>query len=129
MTAPSADDIGALAAAAFAGFPETIRARADTVVIRVAEFAPDEVLAELGIANPLDLTGCYLGVALTERSALDIAPMPDEVWLYRRAILEEWSARGDVTLGALVAHILVHEIAHHFGWTDEEIAAIDPWWQ
>ncbi len=53
--------------------------------------------------------------------------MPDEVWLYRRAILDEWAERGDVALDALVAHVLVHELAHHFGWSDEDIARIDDW--
>jgi len=127
LTAPSLDDIGALAAAAFEALPAVFRDQCRGLVIRVAESADDATLEEMGIADPLDLTGLYQGMAMTERSIADSGTMPDEVWLYRRAILDEWAARGDVALGALVTHVLVHEIAHHFGWSDAEIAAIDDW--
>ena len=86
-----------------------------------------ETLAELEVEDAFELTGLYQGVALTEKSVMDIATEPDTVWLYRRPILEEWAERGDVTLAALVAHVLIHEIAHHFGYSDDDIAAIDDW--
>ena len=60
---------------------------------------------------------------------MDIVDRPDTIWLFRRPILDEWSERGNVTLGQLVAHVLIHELAHHFGWSDAEIAAIDRWWE
>lgn len=125
--APSLEDIEEIAEAAFAALPEAVRAQTGRVVIRVADWADDQVLQELGIEDPLELTGLYDGIALTEKSQDDVAPMPDAVWLYRRAILDEWAERGGVTLSALVSHILVHEIAHHFGWSDEDIAAVDDW--
>ncbi|MEO0820284.1 MAG: metallopeptidase family protein [Pseudomonadota bacterium] len=128
LIAPSIADIEALAATARASLPAAIRGHLESLVIRVADFAPEEALAALGMDDPFTLTGLYEGTALPHKSVEEIAPMPDTVWLFRRAILDEWADRGDVALGDLVAHILVHEIAHHFGWSDAEIAAIDPWW-
>ena len=126
-TAPSAEDFEEMAAAAFAAMPEIFRVRCGNVLIRIADFADDEVLEELGIEDAFDLTGLYSGIALTEKSVSDVVQAPDSVWLFRRPILDEWAARGDVGLDALIAHVLVHEIAHHFGMSDEQIAAIDDW--
>lgn len=123
--APGLDDIAALAERAFAGLPEKFRSLAGDVVFRVDEFADDEVLDELGIDDPFDLTGLYQGVDLRRRSVLDPSPAPARVFLYRRAILDEWAARGDVSLGELVTHVLVHEIGHHFGLSDPDIHAIE----
>lgn len=127
MTAPTLEDIERMARAAFEALPEAFRRPCEGLVIRVADFADDETLDEMGIDDPFALTGLYCGVALTEKSVSDVAREPDAVWLYRRPILEEWIERGDVELGRLVAHVLVHEIAHHFGYSDEDIAAIDDW--
>jgi predicted Zn-dependent protease with MMP-like domain len=82
------------------------------------------LLAEMGIEDPFELSGLYMGVDLTQRSIMDPAPAPAMVFLYRRAILDEWIDRGDVTLAELVAHVLVHEIGHHFGLSDEQMDAI-----
>ncbi|MEO1469565.1 MAG: metallopeptidase family protein [Pseudomonadota bacterium] len=117
-----------MAEAALAALPPAFHAAAEGVLVRVEELADDETLATLGLEDPYELTGLYDGRALTTRSTDDLPTLPDTVWLYRRAILDEWIARGDVTLGALVTHVLVHEIAHHLGWSDADIAAIDPWW-
>lgn len=87
------------------------------------------MLAGLGIEDPFELTGLYDGIPLTEKSVMDQPMGPDTVWLFRRAILDEWVDRGNVTLRELVAHVTVHEFAHHFGWSDDDIAAIDPWWE
>lgn len=125
--APSLADLEAFALAAFAGLPEAFRAACAGVAIRVEDFPDDDTLDELGIDDPYDLTGLYLGTALTEKSSGDQPVAPDQVILYRRPILEEWIDRGDVALDRLVAHVLVHEIAHHLGWSDEEIAAVDDW--
>lgn len=127
VTAPSLEEFGALAEAARAALPEPFRRHAADVSLRVAELADAETLAELGIKDPLALTGLYCGRALIDRTGAETGALPDEVWLYRRAILDEWAERGDVALDALVAHVLVHELAHHFGWSDEDIARIDDW--
>ena len=127
LTAPSLADIERLARAAYDALPQVFRQRCEGLLIRVADFADEETLAELEIESAFELTGLYQGIALTEKSVMDVAPEPDAVWLYRRPILDEWAERGEVTLAALVAHVLVHEIAHHFGYSDDDIAAIDDW--
>lgn len=127
--APHAGDIEDMARAAIAALPEAYRAAAEAVALRVEEFAPDDMLDDLGIDDVFELTGLYDGVPLTEKSVMDQPDRPDAIWLFRRAILDEWAARGDIALYDLVAHVYVHELAHHFGWTDEQIAAIDRWWE
>jgi predicted Zn-dependent protease with MMP-like domain len=123
--APSLDDLAALAEAAFAALPQAFRRMTGDVQFRVLDFAPDEVLDELGIEDAFELTGLYQGVDLGRRSVFDPAPQPSMVFLYRRPILDEWAERGDVSLDELVAHVLVHEIGHHFGLSDADIAAIE----
>ncbi len=115
LTAPSLADIERIARAAYDALPPVFRQRCEGLLIRVADFADEETLAEMEIGNAFELTGLYQGIALTEKSVMDVAPEPDSVWLYRRPILDEWAERGDVTLAALVGHVLIHEIAHHFG--------------
>lgn len=128
-TAPDADRIEALAREALAALPAEFAGPAAQVALRIEDFAPEEFLDELQIDDGFELTGLYEGVPLTEKSVSDQPLAPDTIWLFRRAILDEWAARGDVTLGELVAHVLVHELAHHFGWSDEDIARIDRWWE
>ena len=123
--APSLDDFAALAEAAFKALPGNFRALAGDVVLRVDDFASDEVLDDLGIADPFELTGLYQGVDLGRRSVLDTGVEPSMVFLYRRPILDEWTERGDVSLGELIAHVLVHEIGHHFGLSDDDIHRIE----
>jgi len=127
--APDAAAIEELARGAIAGLPPEFAAPAAQVVLRIEDFASEEFLDELEIDDPLELTGLYDGVPMTEKSPSDPQHFPDTVWLFRRAILDEWAARGDVTLGQLVAHVVIHEFAHHFGWSDEDIAVIDRWWE
>ncbi|MDP3852701.1 metallopeptidase family protein [Phenylobacterium sp.] len=123
--APSLDDLADLAQAAFAALPKGFRDMAGEVVFRVDDFAADEVLDALGIPDAFELTGLYQGVDLSHRSVFDPSPEPSRVFLYRRPILDEWAERGDVTLQDLVAHVLVHEIGHHFGLSDDDIHAIE----
>ena len=123
--APSLDDLALLAEAAFAGLPEGFRELAGDVIFRVDDFPSKEVLDELGIEDPFGLTGLYSGVSLAERSGFGSEPEPSRIFLYRRPILDEWAERGDVTLEELVAHVLVHEIGHHFGLSDPDIEAIE----
>lgn len=105
------------------------RAAASQIVLRIEDFAPQDVLEAMGMQDPFALTGLYEGVPLTEKSVTDPSFHPDVIWLFRRPILDEWAERGTVSLQELVTHVLVHELAHHFGWSDEDIARIDPWWE
>lgn len=123
--APSLDDFAALAETAFAGLPEAFRKMAGEVLFRVEDFADEAVLDALGIEDPFDLTGLYHGVDVGHRWAFGPAPEPSMVFLYRRPILDEWAERGDVTLEALIEHVLIHEIGHHFGLSDAQIEAIE----
>ena len=136
MTQPLADShapdlaaFEAMADAAIDALPGPYAEAARDVVLRIEDFAPDAMLDELEIDSPFELTGLYDGIPLTEKSVMDQPMGPDTIWLFRRPILDEWADRGNVTLGALVAHVLVHELAHHFGWSDAQIAAVDPWWE
>ena len=126
--APTLAEIEALALTARDALPGQFAGPARAVVLRVEEFATDDLLIEMGIEDAFDLTGLYEGIPMTEKSVSDPGG-PDLIWLFRRPILDEWAARGDVTLGALVAHVYVHELAHHFGWSDDDIAMIDRWWE
>ncbi len=127
-TAPDAGEIETLARALIDALPEAFRAPARDVALRVEELASDAMLVDLDMDHPFELTGLYEGIPLTERSISDQPTQPDTIWLFRRAILDEWIERGDIPLGDLVAHVYVHELAHHFGWSDEDIAKIDQWW-
>jgi predicted Zn-dependent protease with MMP-like domain len=122
--APSLDDFETLARAAWENIPAALRAMAGDVVFRIEDFAEDAVLHDFGIEDPFELTGLYAGVDLTRQSFSDPVPTTPMVFLYRRPILDEWIARGDVTLQELVAHVLIHEIGHHFGLSDDQIDAI-----
>ena len=125
QAAPSLDEITAMAEAAFAALPAVFRRMTGDVVFHVQDFADEQVLADLEIEDPFDLTGLYSGAHVGLRDAMGPAPETSRVFLYRRPILDEWCERGDVALSELVAHVLIHEIGHHFGLTDEQIEAIE----
>ncbi len=136
MTNPSPDSIAPslalieeLAHEAISTLPAPFREPATHIRIRVEEFAEDEMLQELGVDDAFDLTGLYDGIPLTEKSTADQMTRPDVVWLFRRPILDEWAERGNVSIQEIVSQVVIHEIAHHFGWSDEQIAAIDRWWE
>lgn len=114
---------------AVATLPEPWREAATHIRLRIEDFPPDDILDAMQIEDPFELTGLYDGVPLTEKSVMDQPLGPDVIWIFRRPVLEEWIERGNVSLGELVSHVLVHELAHHFGWSDDQIAAIDPWWE
>jgi len=123
--APSLDDFEHLARAAYDGLPQRFRALLGDVVFRVAEFASDDVLDELGIEDPFALMGLFEGRGLPQRGAFEqTGEMPNLIFLYRRAILDYWAESSD-TLGAVVTHVLVHEIGHHFGFSDADMEAIE----
>ena len=118
---PTLEDFAALAEAALKSLPQPFKSMVGEVQMRILDFAEDEVLDELGIEDPFQLTGLYQGPDLRTRSLFDPAPRPSMVFLYRRAILDEWCEHADVQLGELIAHVLIHEIGHHFGLSDDDI--------
>jgi predicted Zn-dependent protease with MMP-like domain len=123
--APSLDDLAALAEAAFKRIPAPFRQAAGDVEFRVEDFADEETLDALGLEDPFELSGLYHGADLGRRSVLDPLPAVSRIFLYRRPILDEWAERPEVTLGALVEHVLIHEIAHHLGLSDADIHRIE----
>ena len=122
--APSADEIEALARRALEGLPSPFSEHLRDVVLLVEDFADDETLRAMEIEDPFDLTGIYDGIPLTERSVEHSGTLPDRIRLFRRPILDEW-ADGKDTLEHLVAHVLIHEVGHHFGLSDEDMHALE----
>jgi predicted Zn-dependent protease with MMP-like domain len=125
LKAPSLDDFDVLAHAAYAKLPgEFLRLTGD-VLVAVDEFPEDEVLEELELESPFDLLGLFQGIGLAHAGALaETGQMPNRVTLYRRPILDYW-AENEETLGAIITHVLIHEIGHHFGLSDEDMEAIE----
>ena len=124
VKAPSLGALETLAEGAFRRLPQKFRALCEGLVIRVEDFPTEEVLDELDAESEFDLLGLFQGVGLPFRSESASGQMPNMVWLYRRPILDYW-AEHDETLGAIITHVLVHEIGHHFGLSDDDMAAIE----
>jgi predicted Zn-dependent protease with MMP-like domain len=122
--APSFAEFEATANAAYKKLPAAFRDMTKDVLIRVADFPTDDVLDSLGIDSPFGLLGLYQGVDLTRQSVLDISPLPEMIFLYRRPILDYWASHED-RLGDIITHVLVHEIGHHFGLSDDDMARIE----
>jgi len=122
--APDAALIERLARAALARIPEPFQAHLADIVLLVEEFADDETLDALGIDDPFGLSGLYHGRPVGEKSAFDSGGLPDRIHLYRRAILDEWVETGE-SLERLVAHVVVHEVGHHFGLSDADMHALE----
>jgi predicted Zn-dependent protease with MMP-like domain len=122
--APSLDEIERMADEAYQQLPEQFRALCKDLVIRVTEYPTEEVLDSMGIESELDLLGLFQGVGLPFQSESNAGQMPNMVWLYRVPILLYW-AEHDETLTSIVTHVLVHEIGHHFGLSDDDMAAIE----
>ncbi|WP_417487102.1 metallopeptidase family protein [Maricaulis sp.] len=123
--APGLDEMEAIATRAFAELPAEMRQLCAGLEIFITDFADPETLAAVGLDDPFDLTGVYIGVDLTRKTVADPTPAPDRVVLFRRPILDEWAAQGAITLDELVTHVLVHEIGHHFGLSDEDMHRIE----
>jgi len=121
---PSLADLEALANAAYTALPAEFRRHIKNVAIRIEDFPDEETEREMGLESPFDLLGLYRGVSLAHRSHIDPAPMPDMVFLYRRPILDYWCETGE-DLAHVVRHVLIHEIGHHFGFSDEDMEAIE----
>jgi predicted Zn-dependent protease with MMP-like domain len=122
--APDAAEFERLAEAAIARMPEHFRRHLEGVVLRIDDFADEDVLAELGIEDPFELTGLYTGRPIGEQSSLLSGELPAMIHLFRRPLLDEWAETG-VSLEALVAHVIVHEAGHHFGFSDDDMHAIE----
>ncbi len=122
--APDAAEIERLGEAALRRLPEAFRQHLDGVVLRVEEFAEEEVLEQFGMEDPFELTGLYSGRPMGERSSLLSGELPSMIHLYRRPLLDEWVETG-VGLEALITHVIVHEVGHHFGLSDEDMHAIE----
>ena len=121
---PSAEEIEAIARATLERLPETFAQSLGDVVLLVQEFADDAILRDMHIDDPFDLTGLYEGIPLPEQSVEQSGTLPERILLFRRPILDEWAA-GDETLEHLVAHVLIHEVGHHFGLSDDDIHALE----
>jgi predicted Zn-dependent protease with MMP-like domain len=122
--APDLPQIEALARAALERLPPEFRAHLSDVVIRVEEFADDATLEEMGMEDPFELTGLYSGRPIGDKSSSDSGALPDMIHLYRRPILDEWVDTG-VSLESLVTHVLVHEVGHHFGLSDDDMHVLE----
>jgi predicted Zn-dependent protease with MMP-like domain len=122
--APSLADLEILAGEVFRRLPRRFRDLCADIIIQVDDFPSDEVLDQMGAETEFDLLGLFQGVGLPFRSESTPVQIPNMIWLYRRAILDYW-AEHDETLGAIVKHVLVHEIGHHFGFSDAGMEAIE----
>ncbi len=125
LQAPTLADFDAMAHEAFAGLPEAFRLLCEGVVIRVEDFPDDETLTEMECESPFDLLGLFRGVGLAQGGGtMHTGQFPNMVWLYRRPLLDYW-AEHEETLGHLITHVLVHEIGHHFGLSDDDMEGIE----
>jgi predicted Zn-dependent protease with MMP-like domain len=122
--APDAAEIERLAEQAIAGMPEQFRKCLEGVVLRVDDFADDEVLKHFGIDDPFERSGLYSGRSLDRQSSWTSGELPPMIHLYRRPLLDEWAETG-VSLEALITHVIIHEAGHHFGFSDAEMHAIE----
>ena len=123
-TPPSLDDILELAETALSAIPQQLRNLVGGTVMAVEEAPDDDVLAEMGMESPWELTGLYRGTPLTQKSVLDVPAEPDTVVLFREPILLEWIETGE-DLFRLVRNVLIHEIGHHFGLSDADISRLE----
>ncbi len=124
LKAPSLEEFEVMAIEAFRKLPENFRALCADLVIRIEDFPTDEVLDRMGASSEFDLLGLFQGVGLPFRSESAPVQMPNMIWLYRRPILDYW-AEHDESLGEIVTHVLVHEIGHHFGMSDDDMENIE----
>ena len=123
--APTDEDIESLAETAFHRLPKGFRDLCGDLIIQVVDFADDETLDEMGIESEFDLLGLFRGRGLAQRPAVaETGTLPNMIFLYRRPLLDLW-CEGEETLARVVAHVLIHEIGHHFGLSDADMEAIE----
>ncbi len=121
---PSIGTLESLAIEAYGQLPEAFRQLATNLVIRIAEFPDDEIFEDMALETPFDLLGLFEGRGIGERFSMETGEMPNKITLYRRPILDYW-AENQETLGDIVTHVLIHEIGHHFGLSDDDMQAIE----
>jgi len=121
---PTAEEIEAIARESLRKLPEPFASHLANVVLQVDEYAEEDLLGELEIDHPLDLTGVYEGIPISERGVETSGTLPDRIRLFRQPILAEWCEEGEA-LEHLVRHILIHEAGHHFGFSDEDMHALE----
>ncbi len=124
LKAPDLAQMQAMAEEAYARLPDEFRALCDGLVVQVTDFPDDDVLREFETDDPFALLGLFQGIGLAQGGGVESGHFPNLIWLYRRPILDYW-ADHDETLGAIVSHVLIHEIGHHFGLSDEDMEAIE----
>jgi predicted Zn-dependent protease with MMP-like domain len=124
VKAPSLVEMEIMATAAYEKLPEKFRDLCKGVIIHIDDFPSDEVVADMKLESEFDILGLFQGVGLPFQSDAAPSPMPNMVWLYRRPILDYW-AEHDETLGHIITHVLVHEIGHHFGLSDDDMESIE----
>jgi predicted Zn-dependent protease with MMP-like domain len=124
LKAPSLAEMQAMADEAYARMPDEFRSLCQGLVIQVTDFPDDDVLKEFETDDPFSLLGLFQGVGLAQGGGIDAGVFPNLIWLYRRPILDYWSEH-DETLGAIVSHVLIHEIGHHFGLSDDDMEALE----
>jgi predicted Zn-dependent protease with MMP-like domain len=124
ILAPTLADLETLAAAALRTIPEVLRQHVRDVVIQVQDFPDEETEREMELETPFDLLGLYRGVDLTTQSVSDVRTSPDMIFLYRRPLLDYWCDSGE-DLAHIVRHVMIHEIGHHFGFSDDDMEALE----
>lgn len=125
MSAPTLDDIEALAREVFERLPDEFRERCGDILFRVEDFPDQDVIEEMELETQYDILGLFQGVAITQAAESETVPRePNVVFLYRRPILDEWS-ESQILLGDIVTHVLIHEVGHHFGFSDEDMERIE----
>jgi predicted Zn-dependent protease with MMP-like domain len=122
--APSLEAIEQLAREAYGQLPDDFRALCQDLIIQIADFPSDDIFEDMALETPFDLLGLFEGRGVTERFSVENGEVPNRVTLYRRPILDYW-AENEETLGDIIAHVLIHEIGHHFGLSDEDIEDIE----
>ena len=121
---PSLGEIESLAIEAYAHLPETFRSLCGDITIQIAEFPDDQIVEDMGLDSPFDLLGLFEGTGISQRFSLQTGQQANRITLYRRAILDYWAEYEEV-LGDVVTHVLIHEIGHHFGLSDEDMERIE----
>lgn len=122
--APGLGEFESLAVGAYAHLPEDFRSLTGDLVIEIADFPDDEIFEDMGLETPFDLLGLFEGRGLSERFAIETGELPNRITLYRRAIIDYW-AENEETLGDIITHVLIHEIGHHFGLSDDDMERIE----
>jgi predicted Zn-dependent protease with MMP-like domain len=124
LKSPALEEMEVIAADSFAKLPDSFRSLCEGLIIRVEDFPTEDVVRDMALQSEFDILGLFQGIGLPFRSESAPVQMPNMIWLYRRPILDYW-AEHDETLGAIITHVLVHEIGHHFGLSDDDMYAIE----